>query len=406
MNTPFFIAKRYLFSKKSQNVINIISGISIVGIMISTAAMIIVLSAFNGVEGLVINLFNSFESDIKIEAKHAKTFNKNFINDDIYLDDDIVNYSEVIEETVIIKNTDQYTFGTIKGVDEAFLKMVKMDDKLLDGESIIQRDGVEYGIVGVGLLQNVGGYIYQVPGQYDHFSIFSPNRNEKIKRNSTKPFQLSKIPISGTFSYNNKVDATHIIVPIDYASHLLAYNDDISGIEIDFPDDIDINQKKLDIQSKLGDDFKVTTAYEQNELLFKTSQSEKWLTIVILGFIFFLGTLNMIATLAMLVIEKQNNIRTFIAMGADEHQLHKIFFNIGLLINGLGILIGLIVGYIISIFQQKVGFLKMEGGMVEYFPIDVKLSDIIMILVITSIIGTIAAYVPSKILIKKMILNK
>ena len=128
MNSSFFIAKRYLFSKKSHNVINLISIISVIGITISTAAMVIVLSAFNGIEGLVLTLFNSFESDIKIEAVHSKTFNRNFINQDIYNDSEIINYSEIIEETIILKHQEQYTFGTIKGVDDSFLEMVKMEE--------------------------------------------------------------------------------------------------------------------------------------------------------------------------------------------------------------------------------------------------------------------------------------
>jgi len=403
VNTSFFIAKRYLFSKKSQNVINLISSISVVGITISTAAMVIVLSAFNGIEGLVLTLFNSFESDIKIEAVHSKTFNKTFINQSIFQDPDILNYSEIIEETVIIKNQDQFTFGTIKGVENSFLDIVKMEDYIIDGKTILKDNQGPFGLVGIGALQNLNGYIYDIDNQYDYFTIFSPNRNEKIKRNSTSAFEMSKIPIAGTFSFNNAIDASYLIVPIDYAAKVLGYDKDITAIEIDYSDDQDLQEKKKEIQEKIGNDFIVKTAYEQNELMFKTSKSERLMTTILLGFIFFLGTLNMIATMAMLIIEKKKNLTTLLSMGAETHQLQNIFFYVGLLINGLGLLIGLILGYLISFAQIKFGLLKMDGGMIDNFPMNILWSDLIMILFITIIIGTFAAYIPSKLLLKKVV---
>jgi len=375
----------------------------VIGILISTAAMVIVLSAFNGVEGLVLSLFNSFESDIKIEATHAKTFPINYINQEVFNDKDIINYTPVIEETVIIKNDDEYTFGTLKGVNNSFLEMVNMEEYLLDGKPILSDLEGDFALIGVGALQNLGGYIFQVPGQYDNVTIFSPNRNEKIKRNSTSAFKINTIDLVGTFSFNNTIDASFIIVPLEYAATVLNYTNEISAIEIDYPNDIDLALKKIEIQQLVGPTYKVETAYEQNELIFKTSKSEKWLTVILLGFIFFLGTFNMVASLAMLVIEKRDNLKTMRAMGAEENQLQNVFFYVGLLINGLGMLTGLGIGYLVCFLQTKFGFIKMEGGMVEYFPIDIHLTDFIMILSITSVIGMLAAWIPSKVLIKKMI---
>jgi ABC-type lipoprotein release transport system permease subunit len=407
VNTPFFIARKYLFSKKSHNVINIISAISVFGIMISTAAMVIVLSAFNGIESLVLDLFNAFENDIKIEAAHSKTFNYTFINPAIYNDEDILNYSDVIEETVIIKNQDKYAFATLKGVDDTFLKMVNIDQYILDGKAILKDNNQQpYALVGIGVLQNLGGYIYSLPNEFDYFTVFSPNRNEKIKRNSIKAFGQSKIPVIGTFSFNNKVDETIMLTPLAFAKNALGFTNELTAIEIDYKAGADLDIKKEWIQKKLGDDFIVKTAYEQNELLFKTSKSEKWLTILLLGFIFFLGTFNMIASLAMLIIEKKDNLKTLSALGAEKSQMHHIFFYVGLLINGLGILFGLALGYLICYLQIKFGLLKMQGGMVDSFPVDIKFNDFIMILTITLIIGMLAAYVPAKLLINKLFSQK
>lgn len=382
--------------------INLISGISVFGIMVSTAAMVIVISAFNGIETLVLDLFSSFENDIKIEAAHSKTFSKSFIDKSIFDDKDILYYSDIIEETVIIKNNDKYAFGTLKGVDDDFLKMVQMKQYLLDGKSILHDDKGPFALVGVGVLQNLGGYIYSIPNEFDFFTVYSPNRDEKIRRNSTSAFESLKVPVVGTFSFNNKIDENMMIVPINFSKKALGFTDELTAIELDYYDGIDLDKKKHQIQQLLGNDFTVKTAYEQNELLFKTSASEKWLTIVLLGFIFFLGTFNMIASLAMLVIEKKDNLKTLYALGAEQNQLQKIFLFVGLLINGLGMLIGLGIGYLICYLQIKIGLLKMDGGMVDYFPVDIKLTDFLIILAITSIIGFIAAYLPSKILIKKL----
>lgn len=405
MNTPFFIAKRYLFSKKSQNVINIISGISVFGISIATAAMILVLSAFNGIEGLVHTLFTSFEPDLKIESIQSKTFSSQLIPNDFFDDETILYHSNIIEETVIFKNYEQFTFGKIKGVEPDFLKMVKMPNYLLDSANGFSGLDLNYknqafGISGFILFQNLGGYIYDIPGEYEYLTIFSPKRNQKIKRNGSSGFEKTIIPIGGIFSYNNKIDESYTLVPLDYAASILGYENHISSIEIKYKEHIDVDSKKRLLQEVLGEDFSVKTNYEQNELIYKTSQSEKWLTIILLGFIFFLGTFTMVASITMLIIEKKENINTLFAFGAEQNSIKNIFFYEGLLINFIGIIIGISIGLIIYYLQINYGLLKMEGGMVENFPVLLKVSDIFLILGITAIIGTITAYLPSKILIK------
>lgn len=371
--------------------------------MVSTAALVLVLSAFNGIENLVISLFSTFEADVKIESVHTKTFEASYIPDEVYQMDDLISYSRVIEEIAIIKNDDQFVIGTIKGVDEAFLKMSDMKANLLDGSSQLYSGEQPVGLVGAGALENLGGYIYESDFPSENFTIYSPNRNEKISRRNLDAFTTSRIPIVGTFSFNNEVDQEYLVVPIAYAAEILDYGTEITSVELDFPDGTDTDRKKEQLEQILGPDFKVKTNYEQNELIYQTSKSEKWITTLLLAFIFFLATFNMVASITMLVIEKKDNMQTLYSLGARKIQLQRIFFYEGLLINGLGLLLGLAVGYGICLLQQQVGLIRMEGSVVEYFPIKFKLDDLYVILGITLIFGVLAAYLPSKFLIKKTI---
>lgn len=383
--------------------INIISIVSIVGIMISTAALVIVLSAFNGIENLVINLFSTFEPDVKIESVNTKTFDQDYIPENVYQVNGLINHSKVIEEIAIIKNDDMFIIGTIKGVENSFLEMSEMRQHLLDGVNQIEANGQPVGLVGAGALENLGGFIYEGEYPQESFTIYSPNREEKISRTNVDAFTTSRIPIVGTFSFNNDVDQTVLVVPLSFASEILNFENEITALELDFEENADLEDKKEQLEAILGPSFKVKTNYEQNELIYQTSRSEKWITTLLLAFIFFLATFNMIASITMLVIEKKANMQTLFSLGARRIQLQRIFFYEGLLINGIGLIFGLIVGYGVCLIQQYVGIISLDGGVVEYFPIKFKWDDLFVILSITTIFGVLAAYLPSKFLIKRII---
>lgn len=377
--------------------------------MVSTAAMVIILSGFNGIEGLVLQMFNSFESDIQISASQSKTFDRNFIPEEVYKLEGIADYSEVIEEIAIVQHEDNFIIGTVKGVETPFLKMCEMPEHLLDGRARLSDEYGPLALVGAGAIENLDGYIYQFEGQYEYFTIYSPNKDKKISSNKLKnidAFTTSQIPVSGVFSYNNDVDQNYLMVPLEYAADIFNYKDEISKVEIDFEPGSDLEEKKNVLEQILGDSFTVKTSFEQNQLIYETSKSEKWLTTLLLGFIFFLATFNMIASITMLVIEKRDNMRTLYAIGAKEKQMRRIFFYEGLLINGIGLLLGLLIGYGICFAQQQFGLLRMQNGAVEFFPIVLKWMDLFLILTITMIFGTLAAYLPSKFLIRRIVNEK
>lgn len=406
MNTSFFIAKRYLFSKKTQNVINIISGVSVFGIMISTAAMVIILSGFNGIEGLVLQMFSSFEPDLEISSKETKTFDRNFIPSSVYEVEGLVDWSASIEEIAVIQKEENFIIGTIKGVEPSFLEMADVGGHLLDGREKLGSGMDPFAIVGSGVIENLDGYIYQVVGQYEYFKIYSPDRERKISGNKIKDmdvFAQTIIPVSGVVSYNNDVDQNMLIVPIEYAADIFNYKTEITQLELDFEENVDLEDKKQELMALVGDSFVVKTNFQQNQLIYETSQSEKWITTLLLGFIFFLATFNMIASITMLVIEKKDNLKTLNALGAKMIQMRRIFFYEGLLINGIGTILGLGLGYGICFLQQQFGLIRMDNSTVEFFPIVFKWMDLYLILGITMIFGTLAAYLPSQFLIKRIL---
>lgn len=403
MNSPFFIAKRYLFSKKTHNVINLISGISIFGIMVSTAALVIVLSSFSGLEGLIASLYSDYYQDIQIESEKTKTFDRNFIPREIYETEGLINYSEMIEDVVMVKSEDHYIFTSIIGVERQFLEMCRINEHIDEGLPILEDEFGPLALIGVDAMMNLDAYVYAFDGNYESVIIYAPNRTKEISRNMMDAaFTTSRIELGGSFVFGAQETDNLIMVPIDFAAQILVYDNEISSIQMDFTSDTDLEDKKAELQEIIGPDFRVKTNYEQNELIYKTSRSEKWYTTLLLAFIFFLATFNMVATITMIVIEKKDNLKTLWALGARKSQLEKIFFYEGLLINGLGVTLGLGIGYFFCFLQQTVGLIRMQG-VVEYYPVVFKLEDLLLILAITISFGTVAAWAPGKFLIKRII---
>lgn len=403
MNSSFFIAKRYLFSKKKHNAINIISAVSVLGIAISCAALVIVLSAFNGIEQLVFEINSAYEQDITIESNQTKSFHAYQIPQEVYQVEGIKHYTPVIEEIIIIKKDDRFIIGQLKGVENQFLQMCEMDRHMVDGYPILEDEFGPLGLIGIGALYNIGGYLDPSNGVYDEFTIYVPNKTEKIKSASIEGFTTTKISICGTFEFNKKIDERVLIVPISFAQEALNFQDELTAIEFNFENGIDLDKKKNEIQEIVGDGFTVKTHFQQNQLIYQTSQLEKWLIVLFLGFIFFMVSFTLVASITMLVLEKKDNLVTLRSMGATIPNLIRIFFYEGLLINTLGLIIGLILGYGICLLQQQFGFIMLDAEMNEYFPIQIRLADFVLILSITLGLGIFISYLPSRFLIKRII---
>ena len=398
MNISRFIASRYLFSKKSKNIINIISFISVIGIFVSSSAMIIVLSGFNGIEGLVADLYSKHHSDLTITPNSGKTFTIDSLKmSKIKSCKGVHLVSCVIEETTMIKKGDRWVNAIMKGVEESYLEICELKSTLLENETDLNFRSNQ-AVLGLGLYNQISGPYREI---INTITVYGLLRDEKIKRNSKNAFKEKMIEIGGVFNINPELNNEYFIVPINFAKNLLNYNKEITSVEIGTHEDADVYELKAALKEILGDAFVIKTNFEKNELIFKTNAAEKWMVFLILIFILILSTFNIIASLTMLILDKKKDISTLISLGATQRLIRNIFFKEGLYINLIGGVFGLIFGVLVCLVQKHYHIIKLENSVVPYWPVDVALFDIISVMIILLLIGLAASFIPTNYLIKK-----
>jgi len=406
LNLPFYIAKRYLFSRKSHNVINIISAISVIGVAISTMALIVVLSAFNGLENLVISLFNSFDPDIKITLKEGKTFDAlAFPSEAIKKIDGVAWYTEVLEENALLKYSNRQYIATIKGVSDDFIEMSRLDTMIVEGDLFFEDRGLPYAVIGQGIAYSLS---IRVSNFDNSVSIYVPKRGKKVSLNPENAFNTRKIRVSGVFSIQQDFDMEYMLVPLAFVRELLNYKTAISAIELGLHHDADRDKVQQEIQSQLvgtGTDYKVQTRYQQHEFLYKIMKSEKWAVFLILSFILIIATFNSIASVTMLIFDKKKDIAVLWSMGADMRLIRKIFLNEGLLISLSGNILGLLLGMLICWIQQTYKIVEFRGSFVtDFYPVKMELMDFVYVFTTVFVIGVIAAWFPVRQIVNRYLL--
>jgi len=397
-----YIARRYLFAKKSHNIINIISAISVGGITIGTAALIIVLSVFNGFEHMVVGMFNSFNPDLKVSAVAGKTFNEDSIMlKNISAINGIGNITLVVEENALIKYLDKQYICTIKGVSSGFYQTSQIDSMVITGDALLEKGEQNFALVGQGVSYNLGLNLndYENP-----LSVYVPRRFKGSSLNPIEAFNSLLIQPSGVFSVQQEVDQKYMIVPLRFIRHLLDYDKQLTALEIkiDKTADSESVQKKLHLL--LGDKYTVKNKYQQEELLFKIMKSEKLAVFMILSFILLIATFNVIGSLSMLIIDKRKDIAVLKSLGASNHSVRNIFFTEGMMISLFGALLGLLIGGIVCWLQQTFGIIKINSGstfVMEAYPVKIIFTDFVYVLLIVGFIGFIAAWYPVKYISKK-----
>lgn len=394
MNFPFYIAKRYLFAKKSHNVINVISGISVAGIALASFALICTLSVFNGFNDLVATLFTKFDPELKIVSTQGKLFNTD--NSKIQDLSDlpfVEEYSFSLEEQALIQYRNSQQIITIKGVEESFYATSGIEDILRGNGIFMLADEVcNYGIPGLGIISKLGSGIQPA----EPFKLYVPKQGERVNMiNAATNFNSCNVYSPGVaFQVNQaKYDENYLLVSLDVAENLTGYNNQATAIELKLSDNISVKKAKKRIAALLGTEFKVLDRYEQQEDIFKVVKLEKFISYLFLTFILLIACFNIISSLIMLMIEKQADTEILRSLGADKSTTTQIFVYDGILISMIGAVSGVVLGTIAALMQQHFGFIPLgtNGGfIVDAYPVNLKIEDIVLVLATVLVVSYIS----------------
>ena len=400
MNFPFFIAFRYLFARKSHNVINIISAISAAGLAIGTAALIIILSVYNGFDALVRSTMNSIDPDFVVSPSLGKVFDPSQMQkvwDEVAALEGVASLSGVLEESVFVSYDNRQAAARAKGVDDDYVSRsaALWQGHIRSGEFRLHRGDIPEACVGVGLAWNLG----LNPRFVTPLEIYYPSRTAPVSlSNPASSLGSVKVYPSGTFSVNSDVDASCLLLPIGVMRELLEYGQEVSAVEVRV-DSLcaDVSAVGAQIASLLGPDFVVKDRYRQNEGLYKMMEYEKIVIWLILVFVIVIIAFNIFGSLSMLMIEKREDIRTMQFLGMPLKKVRRVFVLEGWMISLMGLLVGLVLGTGFALLQQTTGWIKMPGNfLVDAYPIVIQPLDILVTALTVALVGWLIALIPAR----------
>lgn len=402
MNLPHLFARRYLLAKRQQNAINLITLISIAVIAVVTAAMVVVLSTMNGISELVDSIYSPFDQDITITPAQGKTFERDSLAlAPITAHPGVQDHSWVIEENVLLRCGEQQAVATMKGVEPAYLDMSRMNEHLYSGEATFGTDTDPLAIIGIGLKVDLDAPLDD--GVMRPLRISAPIRGRKLSKYQQGAFEQDAVAIGGAFTMNVDHDTRYLLVPIALADSLLHYRGAVNALELHTVPGTDLDALQQDLSVAVGGAFQVRTRYQKNALMYRTNESEKWFTFVVLLFIGLIGAFNIIATLTMMMIEKKRDMRTLMSMGANASMVRRVFFHEGLLIVVAGVVVGLVLGLGICLLQQRFGLVALSESVVESYPVKVLFTDLVLVTVAVLGIGLLATWVPLRTLSRRFL---
>ncbi|MBU3837416.1 MAG: FtsX-like permease family protein [Candidatus Phocaeicola faecigallinarum] len=407
MNFPFFIAKRYLFSKKSHNAINVISAISVCGVALATLAMVCTLSVFNGFQDMVATFFTAFDPQIKITSVKGKVFDGSTpVFSEIKTMPEIAVYSESVEDNAMVQYKGRQVMAVIKGVEDNFDKLTPIDSILFGrGELILHDEVVDYAIPGLQLLSTLGTGIRFL----DPLEIYAPKRGSRINMsNPMSSFVSDQLFSSGlTFTVNQeKYDASYIITSIGFARRLFQYTDEVSAVNLRLTPEADEDAVIRKLQEKLGDEFRIQNRYEQQADTFRIMEIEKLISYIFLVFILMIACFNVIGSLSMLIIDKKNDVQTLRNLGASDNQIVRIFLFEGRMISFIGAVSGVIIGLVLCLIQQEYGIISLGNAgsfIVDAYPVSVHTWDVVLVFVTVLIVGFISVWYPVRYLSRRLL---
>lgn len=397
MNLPFFIARRYLLAKKSHNVINIISAISSAGMGIGTAALIIILSVYNGFNALVKDSLSSVEPDILISPSTGKAFIPDTEAFDwLYEQSEVLNMSSIVEESVYLSYDGRSEVARAKGVDKVYEEESPLVDHIVDGRFSLHKGQVPLALVGAGL-----AYKADInPRFLSPIELCFPDRNRKISlSNPASSLRSVKVYPSGLFSVNTDIDNTLLVVPIGTMRELLGYEDEVTGIEVRFRPETPLRRQSEIIKEtarRLGPEYKVRDRFRQNESLYKMMRYEKASVYLILIFVIIIIAFNIFGSLTMLIIEKKGDIFTLSSLGAEPSLIRKIFILEGWLISLSGLAVGALIGILFVLLQSHLGFIRLPSSFMDAaYPVILRWQDVTLTILAVALIGYLIALLPT-----------
>ncbi len=391
------MAWRHLFSKKKHSLVNIISIISAVGVLSGTAALIIVLSVFNGMEELVVDSFNSFNSDLKITLREGKSFETDSFPIARLRSIDGVNaVEEIVSDLTLIEYDGKQHLIELKGVGPEYARNSGFDELLIDGDFDLQHDGCEFGVMGAiaaGTLQvNLSGA--------ELYKVFYPKRLRKNLGNPADAFNTRYLTPCGVFSSFTEYDDKYLICSIDFVRNLMSYENEVTSVELFISDEKNLPSIQKKVAEIVGDNYLVQNRFQQEELLFKTMKTEKMMIFDILSFVLLIAVFNIIGTLSMIIIEKKEDIAVLNYLGADSSLIRQVFITEGMIISFIGGVAGMVLGWLVCFLQQTFHLISFGNGeanyIVDYYPVKMNPTDFLIVFVTIFLISVIVSLIPSR----------
>jgi lipoprotein-releasing system permease protein len=406
MRLPLYIAKRYLFSKKKHNAINVISGVSVCGVILATVAMICTLSVFNGFQEMTEQLFTSFDPDLKISAREGKVFDATApAVAGVRKMAEVEVFTETLEENAMVQYRDRQAMATIKGVEDNFEQLTAIDSILYGaGEFMLHDSIVDYAVMGGDLVGTLGTGLMFV----DPLQIYVPKRNERVNMsNPATSFNTDYLFSPGVIFVVNqqKYDSQYILTSLSFVRRLLDYDTEVSAVELKLKPGTNVDDFQRRLEQQLGSDYLVLNRYEQQADVFRIVSVEKFVSYLFLTFILVVACFNVIGSLSMLMLDKRDDIITLRRLGADSRLIGRIFLFEGAMISACGALIGIVIGLALCYAQQRYGFITLGNGgnfVVDAYPVSVRLMDVLVIIVTVIVVSFASVWYPVRYLTRRL----
>ena len=401
MNVPFYIARKYFFSSKKINYVHILSLVSQFGIAIGTIALVLVMSVFNGFENLVLDMYNVFDPHIRVTSNEGKNFDSDEVNKVIGDIDGVANFSSVLEEKILVEYNSKQYIAVIKGVDENYRELTNFDSLIVDGGYIDDFKSNNVAMVGRGIAYYLSIHIGSV---FDNLRVYLPNRDSKNLLKLEKAFTSSSISPVGVFGVQQEIDSKYIIVPLNFVQDLINRDKYVSAIEIKLKSTNSMINIQNILKEKLDSKYLIQNRFEQQEFLYKILNTERLVVVIILLFIVLIASFNIISSLIILIIDKKKDIESLFNFGFENHSIKKVFIYKSMLGVFVGSFSGIIIGFILAYLQQEFGLIKMGAGsfVIDAYPVSIKLNDIIIIQLIVLLIGLLASWFTSRLMLNRV----